>query len=427
MFNFFKDKLKSTIKKISNRIEQEGSKEEKEIEVIKEEVSVEEKGFFSKIKDKFARKGEIIEEIEEIKPKKKAEVKLKKEKIEQKESIEEVFKEEIKEAESHKHVEEIKIEEKEQDKTIEEEIIKEELPENKEKLSIFQKIKQKIVTQTINDKQFDDIFYELEIALLENNVAFEVIDKIKKDLKESIVNKPLPRNNIGDILLSSLEKSIISLLDIESFDMIKRIKESKKPYVICFFGINGAGKTTGIAKIANLLKKNNLSCVIAASDTFRAASIEQLQHHADKLNIKMIKHDYNSDPAAVAFDAIKHAEAKNIDVVLVDTAGRMHSNSNLMDEMKKIIRVAKPDLKIFVGEAITGNDCVEQAQKFNDEVGIDAVILTKADVDEKGGAFVSVSYITKKPIIYIGVGQGYDDIQEFNSELVIKNLGLRES
>jgi len=160
----------------------------------------------------------------------------------------------------------------------------------------------------------------------------------------------------------------------------------------------------------NLFKKNGLKCVIAASDTFRAAAIQQLQEHADKLGVKMIKHDYGADPAAVAFDAIKYAEANRADVVLIDTAGRLHSNVNLMDEMKKVVRVAKPDLKIFIGESITGNDCVEQAKKFNEAIGIDGIILAKADLDDRGGAAISVSFVTKKPILYIGTGQGYDDL-----------------
>ncbi|MBL7056474.1 signal recognition particle-docking protein FtsY, partial [Candidatus Woesearchaeota archaeon] len=186
----------------------------------------------------------------------------------------------------------------------------------------------------------------------------------------------------------------------------------------------GSGKTTSIAKVANMLKNNKFSCVLAASDTFRAASIEQLEYHGKQLGIKVIKHDYQSDPAAVAFDAIKHAKAKEIDVVLIDTAGRLHSNSNLIEEMKKIIRISKPDLKIFVGESITGNDCIEQAKAFNDAVGIDGIILTKADVDEKGGAAISVSYVTKSPIMYFGVGQEYIDLKEFDSNMVVEGLGL---
>ena len=167
-----------------------------------------------------------------------------------------------------------------------------------------------------------------------------------------------------------------------------------------------------------------MSSVIAASDTFRAAAIHQLDEHGEKLGIKVIKHDYGSDPAAVAFDARKYAEAKKIDVVLVDTAGRLHSNVNLMDEVKKIIRVVKPNLKVFVGESITGNDCVEQSKKFNEVVGIDSIILTKADVDEKGGAAISISYITGKPIIYLGVGQGHDDLRIFDEKELVRSLGL---
>jgi fused signal recognition particle receptor len=263
----------------------------------------------------------------------------------------------------------------------------------------------------------------LEVALLENNVAVEVIEKIKEDLTKEIVNKPLPRRKIEETVTKTLNTSIEQLLNVDSFNLLKKAK-SKKPYIICFVGINGSGKTTTIAKMAKLLLNNKLSVVLAASDTFRAASIEQLQLHADKLGVKLIKHDYGSDPAAVAFDAVKYAKSKAVDVVLIDTAGRIHSNVNLQDEMKKIVRVAKPDLKIFVGESITGNDCVEQAKKFNEAIEIDAIILAKADIDEKGGAAISVSYVTQKPIIYIGTGQEYSDLKEFEPSIVMTNLGI---
>ena len=167
-----------------------------------------------------------------------------------------------------------------------------------------------------------------------------------------------------------------------------------------------------------------LGVVLAAADTFRAAAIDQLQLHADKLKVKLIKHDYGSDPAAVAFDAVKHAQSTDKDVVLIDTAGRIHSNINLMEELSKIIRVAKPDLKIFVGESITGNDCTEQAKKFDDAVGIDGIILSKADVDDKGGAAISVSYVTKKPILYLGIGQEYDDLEFFKKESILQSIGF---
>jgi len=295
--------------------------------------------------------------------------------------------------------------------------------EIQEPKTIFQKIKKQIITKVISDKKFEELFYELEVALLENNVALEVIDKIKNDLKRKLVGVPIPRGKIAETILKTLKTSIESLFMVTSINLLDVVSK-KKPYVISFVGVNGSGKTTTIAKIAHYLKKNKLSSIISASDTFRAAAIDQLQKHADKLDIKMIKHDYGSDPAAVAFDAIKYAKARNIDVVLVDTAGRLHSDINLMDELKKITRVAKPDLTLFIGESITGNDCVEQARKFNEAVEIDAIILSKADVDEKGGAAISVSYVTGKPIIFLGTGQQYDDLTPFEKEIIMENIGL---
>ena len=288
----------------------------------------------------------------------------------------------------------------------------------------FSALREKIMTTKISGQQFEDMFSEMEMALLENNVAVEVIDKIKHDLKEALVDHPIRRGRVEETVIVSLKDSIRGLFE-SAFDIVSRIREKReKPYVIAFVGINGSGKTTSIAKLASYLGEKGFSVVLAAADTFRAASIEQISQHGDKLGIRVVKHDYGADPAAVAFDAIKHGKAKGIDVVLIDTAGRMHSNADLVNEMKKIMRVAKPDLKIFVGESITGNDCVEQAKTFNDAVSIDGIILSKADVDEKGGAAVSVSYVTKKPILYIGTGQDYKDLRPFDVDAVMENLGL---
>jgi fused signal recognition particle receptor len=208
---------------------------------------------------------------------------------------------------------------------------------------------------------------------------------------------------------------------------LKKVEEKRKlnePFIIAFVGVNGSGKTTTIAKMSKYFQDHNLKTVLVAADTFRAAAIQQLEEHANKLGVKIIKQDYGSDPAAVAFDGIAYAKAKNIDVVLIDTAGRLHSNTNLMDEMKKIMRVAKPDVKIFIGESITGNDCVEQAQQFDSAVNIDGIVLSKVDVDEKGGAAISVSYVTGKPILFFGNGQTYESLQPFDKDAVLRNLGL---
>ncbi len=430
MFKFLKEKLKQGIKSISNKIEEEGVSEEAIVEKKAEEkIEPEKKGLFSRLKERFAKKEEIKEEEaveQKVKIKDEVEEYQKREELREKKEMLKRKEEEIKEGVERKKTPKIqelteREEEKEEIKKIEKEIEPQE--ETEKKKGFFGTIKEKITTKKISKEQFEKIFWDLEVALLENNVAVEVIEKIKDDLTQELVDKPLPRGKIEETVTNTLNTSIEQLLSVDSFNVLEKIK-TKKPYVICFVGINGSGKTTTIAKIAKLLLNNKLSVVLAASDTFRAASIEQLQQHADKLGIKLIKHNYGSDPAAVAFDAIKHAKSKNIDVVLIDTAGRQHSNINLIDEMKKIVRVAKPNLKIFVGESITGNDCVEQAKRFNEAIGIDAIILSKADVDEKGGAAISVSHVTQKPIVYIGTGQDYSDLKEFDPSVIIDNLGL---
>ena len=285
----------------------------------------------------------------------------------------------------------------------------------------------RVTKQVISEKRFEELFAELEVELLTNNIAVEVAEQIKEDLKKELVGKPLPRLGIEKAVSSTLHNSIRMAIDIKKPDVLKMARDKRaegKPLVILFAVINGSGKTTTIAKVAHLFKEKGISSVVAAADTFRAASIQQLEKHAEALNIRIIKHDYGADPAAVAFDAIKYAEAKKADVVLIDTAGRMHSNINLMDEMKKIARVSKPDLKIFIGESITGNDCVEQARRFNEAIGIDGIILAKADIDEKGGAAVSVSYVTGKPVLFLGTGQGYGDLEEFNPGKLVAEIGV---
>ncbi len=283
-----------------------------------------------------------------------------------------------------------------------------------------------VTTTKISEEKFEQMFWNLEMTLLENNAAVEVIGKIKTDLKQVLVDKPLQRGKVEETIRKTLRGSIEGLF-ASGYDFNEKLKEmlpQKKPYKIMFVGINGSGKTTTIAKMAKMLQDSGMKVVIAASDTFRAAAIQQLQEHADKLGIRLVKHDYGADPAAVAFDAVKYAEAHGIDVVLIDTAGRLHSNTNLMDELKKISRVAKPDFKIFVGESIAGNDCTNQAREFNEAVGLDGIILAKADIDEKGGAAISVSYVTKKPILFLGTGQGYGDLTPFRAEAVVESLGL---
>ncbi len=302
--------------------------------------------------------------------------------------------------------------------------ISEEIKEEPEKESFFKKIKVKLYSTEISKENFDEYSEELEMLLIENNVALEVAEKIIKELEKKIVGKEIKKNELEKEIKEKLGEIIKQVL-VEPFDLPALIKRKKeKPYVILFCGINGSGKTTTIAKLAHKLKKNGISCVLAAGDTFRAASIEQIKKHGEKLEIKVISNEYGSDPASVGFDAISYAKKHSIDCVLIDTAGRMHTAKNLLKEIEKISKVCKPDTKIFVGESITGNDSIEQIRGFDSAIGIDGIILSKADVDEKGGTDLSVGYITHKPILYIGTGQEYKDIEEFDKKKIIEKIGL---
>ncbi|MDI3474778.1 MAG: fused signal recognition particle receptor [Thermococcaceae archaeon] len=282
------------------------------------------------------------------------------------------------------------------------------------------------VSQTeISEKDVEKALWDLEIELLESDVAFETVEALKDKIKEKLVGQKVRiGSNKREIVENAIKEAIIEILAPEKrIDLIEMIKsKEEKPFVIAFVGFNGSGKTTTIAKLAHWLKKNGFSVVIAASDTFRAGAIEQLEEHAKRVGVKVIKHDYGADPAAVAYDAIQHAKARGIDVVLIDTAGRNELNRNLMDEMKKIARVTKPDLVIFVGDSLGGNAVVEQAKQFNEAVRIDGVILTKLDADARGGAALSISHAIGAPILFVGVGQGYGDLRPFDEKWFVDRI-----
>ena len=275
----------------------------------------------------------------------------------------------------------------------------------------------------IKESSLDDMLWDLEIALLEADVALPVVEEIKEGVKENLLGKKYSRgNSLEEIVEYSIKDAVRNVLKLNEFDFDQWFKEQKKPVPIMFVGINGTGKTTAIAKIANRLMSEGNTVVLAAGDTFRAGAIEQLSIHAEKLGCKIVKHSQDADPAAVAYDAIEHAVAKRRDAVLIDTAGRMQTNNNLIDEMKKIVRVAKPALKIFVGDSLAGNDAVEQARAFDDAIGVDAIILTKIDADSKGGAALSIAHTIGKPIAFVCNGQEYDDIIKFNTDWMIDRM-----
>ena len=283
-----------------------------------------------------------------------------------------------------------------------------------------------ITAKTISEKHLEDILWELEMGLLEGDVAMEVASAVVDSVKDDLVGRKIKRSNdITEYTYNALRNAVAEIIDIPGKSMTEMIEAKKaqgEPLVVMFVGINGTGKTTTIGKLANYYLKKGYIPVIAAADTFRAGAIEQVNYHADNVGVKLIKHQKGSDPAAVAFDAVEHAKAQGKELVLIDTAGRMQTNTNLMDEMKKIKRVAKPDLVVFVGDALTGNDATQQASKFNEAIDIDGVILTKADADSKGGASLSIGYVIKKPILFLGMGQGYDDIREYDADWMLNQL-----
>ena len=280
-----------------------------------------------------------------------------------------------------------------------------------------------LFSRKIGEKALEESLFELEMALLESDVAHPVVERIKAYMAEELMGAKIDRKkDLEDVIEDALKRSIRRVLAMERLDFDSFIENAKKPVVVMFVGVNGTGKTTAIARIAYRLKKKGVSSVLAAGDTFRAGAIEQLTRHSERLGVRIVKHRANADPAAVAYDAIEHAKARKKDVVLLDTAGRMQTNVNLMDEMKKIKRVARPGMIIFVGDSLAGNDAVIQAQKFEEAVGIDGVILTKIDADAKGGAALSIAYTIGKPILFIGTGQEYEDLEVFDPDWMTERI-----
>jgi len=283
----------------------------------------------------------------------------------------------------------------------------------------------KITKKELSEKDIDNFFDESETEFMQANVAVDVIDFLRKSLKEKLAGRSVKRGNASGFISQAFEESLLEAVNqspVKLKSMASEARKSGKPLCIVFLGFNGSGKTTTIAKVARYMIDNGHKPVLAAADTFRAASIEQLEYHGEKLDVKVVKHNYGSDAAAVVFDAKKYAEANGRNIVLADTAGRMHTDKNLMDELKKVIRVNQPDLKILVVDSLTGNDAVQQAKKFNEVVGVDAVVMAKTDVNEKGGSILSVCYTIKKPILFLGTGQEYNDLEPFKPEKFVQSL-----
>jgi fused signal recognition particle receptor len=413
IFKILKKKIEEAIKKVSEKIKEAPKEEEKELERIEEVQKKEEKKLAEEEKHKEEK--EFIKEHEkkeEEKPEEKQEIEKKEELIEEKKEIKKEIEKAKKILEEEKKA---KIEKKIEEKEFEEILKKEK--EKRGFIPIFEKeIKESDIEKFRNDIIFD---------LIQADVALDVAEKIFEDFKRLVIGKKVKITKVEENIKEAFKETIFNLLNLQEIDIeeiIRKNKENGKVSVIVFLGFNGSGKTTTLAKIGYMLKKKGFSVVFAAGDTFRAASIEQIQEHANRLGINLIKQKYGADSTAVIYDAIEHAKANKIDVVLADTAGRSHANINLMDELKKICRVIKPDLKVLVLDALTGNDVVEQAKRFDNAVDVDGIIFTKTDVYEKGGAIISAVYTIRKPILFLGKGQEYEDIEKFDPKKVIENI-----
>ncbi len=325
-----------------------------------------------------------------------------------------------------KEIEEVKekvIEEKPQKQKKEEE--KKEKVERVKK-SFFAKVKEVVAYKELDVKKLEPILEEYVLLLAEADVSYEVAEELIENFKRKLAGKKIRRGeDERKIIENALREAILELINIPSVDLVEEAKRAKaegRLLKIMFMGVNGVGKTTTIAKVAYMLKKAGITPVLAAADTFRAGAVEQLKQHAERLNVPIVTKPYGSDPASVAYDAIEFARARGFSVVLVDTAGRMHVDVDLMNELRKVAKVVNPDYKVLVLDALTGNDAVEQAKFFDEAVGVDGVILTKVDADAKGGAVLSVAATIKKPILYLGVGQGYEDLIRFDPNWFVERL-----
>lgn len=295
--------------------------------------------------------------------------------------------------------------------------------EIKTNIGLFQKIGSVFTgTITLNENTVNTFLDEFEFSLLEADVEISTTQALIEEMRKRLSNKVISsREDPAQAILHEIKGALQEIIDVQPFDLDRTLSE-KKPGIVLILGPNGAGKTTTIAKLTHRFQKMGKKIVLASADTFRAGSIEQLQTHADKLGVRLVKHQYGADPAAVAYDSVSAARAENADIVLIDTAGRQDTNKNLLEELKKIQRVIQPHAKIYVGESYTGQAILTQAETFNEAIGIDGFILTKLDTDTKGGGVISILHNLKKPILFFGIGQTYEDLIPFELEDFLERL-----
>jgi fused signal recognition particle receptor len=275
----------------------------------------------------------------------------------------------------------------------------------------------------LDEGDLEEPLWDLEMALLESDVEMSVAEAILDTIEADLTGERRGfTERTTNVVEAALRDALHEVIAVGQFDFDERIAASDKPVVIVFTGVNGVGKTTTIAKLAKYLEDRGYSSVLANGDTYRAGANEQIQEHADRLDKKLIHHEQGGDPTAVIYDAVEYAEANDVDVVLGDTAGRLHTSNDLMAQLEKLDRVVDPDMTLFVDEAVAGQDAVNRAKEFDSAAAIDGTILTMADADAQGGAAISIAYVTGTPILFLGTGQGYDDLEPFDPDALIDDL-----
>jgi fused signal recognition particle receptor len=310
-------------------------------------------------------------------------------------------------------------------KVVEKEEVVEEVEEKGILKKVAKKIVKKVVERKLSEKDLEPILKEMEAGLIDADVAYEVVEKIKSELKVKLAGVEVERGEEREFVINALKETLLKILSVPQVNLdevIAKAKKEKGYATFIFFGINGVGKSLNLSKVAYWLKNKGYKVLLAAADTYRVAGTEQLENYAKMINVPVIAQQRGSDSCAVIFDARKAAEARGYDVVLADSSGRMHTKKDLMDELAKIVRVNKPDLKILVLDSLSGNDVLLQCEFFDKTVGIDCVIFTKVDVNEKGGNILSICYKFNKPILFLGTGQKIDDLEVYNPERFINQL-----
>ncbi|MGC9178091.1 MAG: signal recognition particle-docking protein FtsY [Conexivisphaera sp.] len=283
-------------------------------------------------------------------------------------------------------------------------------------------LRESLTTKELGEGEVSEALEDLKWRLIEGEVAVDAAEGLEAALRDALLGAKVRRSHQEEDVEARIREVLLSWLKPLEAAPLEDVVQSKRPYVMVFLGVNGGGKTTTVAKVARALKGRGLRPLLAAADTFRAGAIEQLSLHAQQVGVEVVSQGYGADPAAVARDAVERATSRHHDVVLVDTAGRMYTKSRLMDELRKIVEVAGAHERVMIVDALTGNDSVSQAKEFDREVGVDSVIVTKADADVRGGVILTLAYELRKPIRYLGMGQDYGDLVPFRADEVVDGL-----